>query len=82
MRRNKYIKENLMVKLCVCYICVAMTADKHSEEAASGAGSGGDVSCSDELCSDIFFITKVDRGGEVCSCLFVTRMNTLKLSDG
>lgn len=45
---------------CVCYICVAMTADKHSEETASGAGSGGDVSCSDELCSDIFFITKVD----------------------
>lgn len=47
--------------MCV-YICVAMTADKHSEEAASGAGSGRDVvgSCSDELWSDAFFITKVD----------------------
>lgn len=47
--------------MCV-YICVAMTADKHSEEAASGAGSGRDVvgSCSDELWSDVFFITKVD----------------------
>lgn len=48
-----------------------MTAGKHSEESASGANNGRDVvgCCSDEFCSDIFFMTKVDRGGEVCSCL-------------
>lgn len=62
---------------------VSMTGDKHSEEAASGAGSGKGVvgCCSDEFCSTIFFFTKVDKGGEVCSCLPMKRMNTLELSD-
>lgn len=37
--------------------------------------------CSDALCSAIFFITKVDEGGEVYNYLSVKRMSTLKLSD-
>lgn len=63
--------------MCLC-ICVAMKTDKHSEEAASGAGSGRNVvgCCSDELCSAIFFITKVDKDGQVFSCVSMKRMNT------